>query len=110
MNNLTPVATTYWFVYDAGLDILHTGVTEPGQVTSTNAGVIDHGAGVLTRIDVHKAKLDTPIEPVGRNEERDVRPGFFVHSDEVVLVRKEDCEGKRHLYEAVQDRYQATRL
>jgi len=102
--NLTPADTTYWFVYDIGLDLLHTGITEPGEVTSTNAGVIDYGAGVLTRLEVHKAKLHSPVEPQVKAEEEFVRAGFYLHADEIILLEKSDCEGKPHLYKALQDK------
>lgn len=107
MRNLIPIETAYWCVYDVGLDILHTGVTEPGQVTSTNAGPIELDEAAMTRLETHKAKLEESTEPSTSEEEIEVRAGFFLYNDEVVLLRKEDCVDKRHLYEAVRDRRDA---
>jgi hypothetical protein len=92
-------------VYDSGLDTLHTGVTEPGQVTSTVSGAIEADGDALIRLEVHKAKLEEPIE----GSTPPPYPGFFLCNNRVVLLRQEDCVGKTTLYEAVRDRELETR-
>jgi hypothetical protein len=107
MSHLSPAETTHWCVYDSGLDTLHTGVTEPGQVTSTIAGAIEIDEDALIRLEVHKAKLEEPIE----EDTQPPYPGFFLCCccNRVVLLREEDCVGKTTLYEAVRDREEETR-
>lgn len=95
MNNLTPTETTYWFVYDSGLDILHTGITEPGHVTSTNAGVIEHGPDIETKLEPYKAKLR---EPALNPNDDPADPGFYLHGGKIVKLTKEDCLEGKSLY------------
>jgi hypothetical protein len=99
MNKLEPTETTYWFVYDSGLDILHMGITEPGQTTSTNAGVIEHGTDIETKLEQHKEKLK---EPSLLADDTDLAfPGFYLHEGKIVKLTKEDCLDGKPLHEKV---------
>jgi hypothetical protein len=100
MNKLEPTETTYWFVYDSGLDILHMGITEPGQTTSTNAGMIEHGADIETKLEPYKEKL---LEPDDTNTDI-ATPGFYLHDGKIIKLTKDDCIDKKLLSEVVKEK------
>jgi hypothetical protein len=99
MSKLIPTEETYWFVYDEGLDILHQGITEPGQETATYAGVIEHGADIETKLEPHKAKLKEPSLLADDNEQ--ANPGFYLHEGKIIKLTKEDCLDGKPLHEKV---------
>ena len=99
IKNLTPTEDTYWFAYEPSTGVLHTGVTEPGLVTSTAATEFEHGPDVLIKIDAHKDKLQNP----DADNDDEARPGFYLNRGQAKLLKKEHCVGKKSLYQALED-------
>jgi hypothetical protein len=88
-------------MYDEVLDILHQGITEPGQETTTYAGTIEYGADIETKLEPHKAKLKEPSLLADDSDFDPADPGFYLHEGEIVKLTKEDCLDGKPLHEKV---------
>jgi hypothetical protein len=99
---LKPTETTYWFAHFASLGVVHMGVTEPGQVTTTNPDEFKQGKendDLLPDIDKHKDLLPrADLQPA----EQPARVGFFVLDGKIAHLKKAD-RGKK-LLTAVQEK------
>jgi hypothetical protein len=94
MKNLIASVSTHWFSYDSH-GVLHTGVTDPGGVTSVRDDCeFEHGADIITKVEKHKAKLRHP------STDEPATPDLYNHDGDVVKLSEADCSGKRHTFEA----------
>ena len=95
MQNLTPIVTTFWYAYKDG--VLHEGVTESGQVTSVHDDAeFEHASDVAEKVAKYKGQLRTP------SAHHPATPGLVNHSNNIVKLEKNDCEGKKSDLEAVE--------
>ena len=97
--NLVPTEDTYWFAYEPSTGVLQMGVTAPGLTTSTVAEEFEYGPDVLAKIDAHRGKLQDP----DANDDEAANPGFYLNRGSIKLLKKDQCEGKASLYQALED-------
>jgi len=103
MKNLKPTETTYWFTHDSVTGVFHSGVTEPGQTTSTDADKFEYGSNLSNTLEAYIEVAENLTLPVvDSNSDEPPSPGFYIYEGSLVQLKKEDCASYSTIYETMQ--------
>jgi len=98
MRTLVAENDTFWFTYQNG--VLHTGMTNKGLQTSTNAKVFEYGDDMKNKLAPHiKSIKELTVDSLEPS-----CPGVYKYQGKVVLLPDDNCKPGCTLYDAVKNK------